>query len=94
MQNYEATIAAISTAVSNAGIGIVRMSGPEAFAIADRVFVFERKENSCVIIKGQIDIVQNPLENTCKENTMQYGRDIYGEQLNQVRKEIYDLLTT
>lgn len=38
MQNYEATIAAISTAVSNAGIGIVRMSGPEAFAIADRVY--------------------------------------------------------
>ncbi len=34
MQNYEATIAAVSTAVSNAGIGIVRMSGPEAFAIA------------------------------------------------------------
>ncbi len=65
----------------------------DALAIADRVFVFERKENSCVIIKGQIDIVQNPLENTCKENTMQYGRDIYGEQLNQVRKEIYDLLT-
>lgn len=66
----------------------------DALAIADRVFVFERKENSCVIIKGQIDMVQNPLENTCKENTMQYGRDIYGEQLNQVRKEIYDLLTT
>ncbi len=38
MQNYEATIAAVSTAVSNAGIGIVRMSGPEAFAIADRVY--------------------------------------------------------
>lgn len=38
MQNYEATIAAVSTAVSNAGIGIVRMSGPEAFGIADRVY--------------------------------------------------------
>lgn len=38
MQGYESTIAAISTAVSNAGIGIVRMSGPEAFEIADRVY--------------------------------------------------------
>ncbi len=38
MKNYEATIAAVSTAVSNAGIGIVRMSGPEAFGIADRVY--------------------------------------------------------
>lgn len=35
---YNTTIAAISTAMSDAGIGIVRMSGPEAFAIADRVY--------------------------------------------------------
>lgn len=33
-----ATIAAISTAVSSAGIGIVRMSGPESFDIADRIY--------------------------------------------------------
>ena len=33
-----ATIAAISTAVSIAGIGIVRMSGSESFFIADRVY--------------------------------------------------------
>jgi len=32
------TIAAISTAMSDAGIGIVRLSGPEAFDIADRVY--------------------------------------------------------
>ena len=32
------TIAAISTAMSTSGIGIVRMSGEEAFAIADSVF--------------------------------------------------------
>ena len=30
------TITAISTAMSDSGIGIVRMSGPEAFEIADR----------------------------------------------------------
>ena len=30
-QLYNSTIAAISTAMSNSGIGIVRMSGPEAF---------------------------------------------------------------
>ena len=35
---YDTTIAAISTAVSSAGIGIVRMSGPEAFLIADRIY--------------------------------------------------------
>ena len=32
------TIAAIATAMSNSGIGIVRISGSEAFAVADRVF--------------------------------------------------------
>ncbi|MDE6275321.1 MAG: ATP-binding cassette domain-containing protein [Clostridia bacterium] len=54
----------------------------EALAIADRVFVFERKDNECVIIKGQLDIAQNQVE-----------RDIYGEELNQIRKEIYTLLS-
>lgn len=32
------TIAAIATALSEAGIGIVRISGPEAIAVADRVY--------------------------------------------------------
>lgn len=32
------TITAISTATGKAGIGIVRLSGPEAFAIAERIF--------------------------------------------------------
>ena len=32
------TIAAIATAVSNSGIGIIRISGDEAFDVADRVF--------------------------------------------------------
>lgn len=36
--NYDGTIAAISTAMSNSGIGIVRMSGPNALEIADRVY--------------------------------------------------------
>ena len=37
---FEDTIAAVSTAVSEAGIGIVRISGPEAVKIADRVLTF------------------------------------------------------
>lgn len=37
------TIAAISTAMSNSGIGIVRMSGDDAFIIADRIY--EGKNN-------------------------------------------------
>ena len=33
------TIAAIATAMSNSGIGIIRISGPEALEVADRIFV-------------------------------------------------------
>lgn len=42
MANYyisEDTIAAISTSVGEAGIGIVRISGPDAFSIGKKVFV-------------------------------------------------------
>ncbi len=39
---YEDTIAAIATALSPSGIGIVRISGKEAFAIADRIYKGKR----------------------------------------------------
>ena len=32
------TIGAISTAVGNAGISIIRLSGPEAFSVASKIF--------------------------------------------------------
>ncbi len=35
---YDDTIAAISTAMTASGIGIVRVSGPDAFGIADRIY--------------------------------------------------------
>lgn len=37
--NIDDTIAAISTATGNGGIGIVRLSGSDALSIADKVFV-------------------------------------------------------
>lgn len=40
------TIAAISTAVAGAGIGIIRISGPEALAVADRVYRAKGKAES------------------------------------------------
>ena len=36
--NIDATIAAISTGMSNSGIGIVRMSGPDSVSIADKIY--------------------------------------------------------
>lgn len=41
------TIAAISTALSESGIGIIRISGEDAIKIADKIF-FSKKENFCL----------------------------------------------
>ena len=35
---YTDTIAAVSTAMAGAGIGIIRISGPDAVLVADRVY--------------------------------------------------------
>ena len=39
------TIAAISTALGEGGIGIVRLSGPESFNIAQKVFKPQKKKS-------------------------------------------------
>ena len=44
---YNDTIAAISTAVSSAGIGIVRVTGKESIEIADKVFKGKNNKKLC-----------------------------------------------
>lgn len=44
MYSESSTIAAISTSMSEAGIGIVRMSGEESFEIADRIYRGKRNK--------------------------------------------------
>ncbi|BCK01913.1 tRNA uridine-5-carboxymethylaminomethyl(34) synthesis GTPase MnmE [Anaerocolumna chitinilytica] len=46
------TIAAIATAVNNGGISIIRISGPEAIAVADRVFQPKKEENKLSSMKS------------------------------------------
>lgn len=60
------TIAAISTAIGSSGIGIVRISGNEAFTIADRMY---RRKN------GKKKLSQ------CQTHTIQYGYIYDGEEL-------------
>ena len=45
----ENTIAAISTASGNAGIGIIRISGKNCFEILNKIFIPKNKNNK---IKG------------------------------------------
>ena len=44
MNRHVSTIAAISTAVSPSGIGIVRMSGEDAIVIADRIYIGKKEK--------------------------------------------------
>lgn len=59
------TIAAIATSMSSSGIGIIRISGEEAFSVIDRIF---RKKNGSKINTGQT-------------HTIQYGYIFDGDQM-------------
>ncbi len=67
----EDTIAAITTPVGSGGVGIIRISGPEAYAIGDKVFRFPKKGQS---------LRQQP------SHTVHYGHvvDRNGEVLDEV----------
>ena len=58
------TIAAISTAMTNSGIGIVRLSGEDAFSIIDKIY----KGKSPKLLSEQ------------KSHTIHYGYIMDGEQ--------------
>ena len=60
------TIAAIATAMSPSGIGIVRISGDEALAIIDRIY---RSKNNNVRL------------NDCKSHTIHYGYIYDGDEV-------------
>ena len=58
------TIAAISTAMTNSGIGIVRLSGEDAFSIIDKIYKGKRPK----LLSEQ------------KSHTIHYGYIMDGEQ--------------
>ena len=64
MRNHD-TIAAIATGTTNAGISIIRISGTDAFAVADAVFVSK---------KGKKKLAEQ------KSHTLHYGMIVDGEQ--------------
>jgi tRNA modification GTPase len=68
LQTTDRTIAAISTAYGESGIGIVRMSGPNSLEIARRIFVPYSAQ------KTPQNQKQPPSEGFCfKDRTMHYG---------------------
>jgi tRNA modification GTPase len=65
MYSLDDTIAAISTPIGEGGIGIVRMSGPEAHAILQKLFV-----------RGKPTNLQSPIPNIQSPNYLHYGHII------------------
>ena len=61
----EDTIAAISTPVAAGGIGMVRISGPQALEVADRVFFMD---SGVILEQGTPDeVFNNPQEQRTKD---------------------------
>lgn len=60
------TIAAAATAMGSAGIGIIRISGPEAFAVLEKVF---RPKNEKKVMREQSGY------------TVHYGMAVDGDQV-------------
>ena len=46
------TIAAIATAMSNSGIGIIRISGEEAISVTDKIFVSVKNGKKLTDVKS------------------------------------------
>ena len=76
---HEDTIAAISTAPAPSGIGIVRISGPDAFEVADRIF---RRSRKCAADPSyQEKYLSAQKANTVHHGYICDGRDIIDEVL-------------
>ncbi len=78
-ENLDDTIVAVSTPPGEGGIGIVRMSGPDAFTIARGIFARARKNKKIIRI--------------CEENFVPQKRRLYyGYILNEAGREMDEVL--
>ena len=50
------TIAAIATAMTNSGIGIIRISGEDAFTVIDRIYAVEEWQEKVIRMTKAIPI--------------------------------------
>jgi len=75
MRNHD-TIAAIATGTTNAGISIIRISGSEAFVIADKIFVSKKGKKTLAEMKSH----------TLHYGTVRDGENMIDEVLVSVMK--------
>ncbi len=80
----EDTIAATATAPGEGGIGIIRISGPEAFSILEKVFIPMRKKMSTACAADKSDL---PAAECIENRRMTYGH-IVDPQSSKVIDEV------
>ncbi|MBD5551278.1 MAG: tRNA uridine-5-carboxymethylaminomethyl(34) synthesis GTPase MnmE [Lachnospiraceae bacterium] len=73
------TIAAIATAFSESGIGIIRISGENAFNIADKIFLRKKDFEEFCILEDKSDFKNKGFIKNAKAYTMHYGYILDGE---------------
>jgi tRNA modification GTPase TrmE len=78
------TIAAIATAMSNSGIGIIRISGDKSIEIADKIFISGKKNNK------NIDKMSGIKREDKDENLNNVKRVSEDENLNNVKRASED----
>ncbi len=67
------TVAAIATALSESGIGIIRISGEDAIAIADNVFYSKKEFSDYQKLKNKNDFRKTFSFHKVKSHTIHYG---------------------
>lgn len=73
---YEDTIAAVATALSPSGIGIVRISGTEAFSLIDKIFKTNVTGSSTMQPEHDSKVLSQ-----CESHTVHYGYIHNGEKV-------------
>lgn len=67
------TIAAISTGMASGGIGIIRVSGPKAIELCDRIFIRNRHILDSFRGKNNHEIPENHYLSMAESNTINFG---------------------
>ena len=73
------TIAAVATAFSESGIGIIRISGEDAFTITDRIFIGKRDFERFCQTENKANFQKKYFLKDAKTYTLHYGYIIDGE---------------
>ena len=69
------TIAAIATGMTNSGIGIIRISGPDSVFIANKSIISQNGLNKCVLTSGYLLSTDGTFSSILNEAGLVFSKD-------------------